>query len=187
MQRRNINIRNQFVESKVFNHEINKFAKVTLKNMSSDSNRIKESLDAFSRFLDGKYNKNKQKIGIYLKRYSYLKYKDGYSRNIMIGIVGAFIFLLGQEFIYPLSDMLTKQDIGRFISPSIAWSIIGVGLFILTILFAIFFLAFVCYQVILFFDKEMFSTFSNPSKEILIQMELKVIEKLFREDFDIKI
>lgn len=173
-------------ESKIFNDELSMESTKTIKNMNSNPDQIKEIIDDYAKFVDEKYTKNKLKLHTYLKRYSFLKYKDGYNRNIMIGIVGAYIFFLVQELFFPLNDIVSKLDIKKFFSYGIFAALFGGGMLILTVVFIIAFFAFLCYHLVLTFDKGLYTTFSNPLYEILVQIEIRAAEKVLKEEFNLK-
>ena len=171
-------------DEKQFNNKM----KDTVKLMRNNPNNAKEHIEKYSEFVTEQYTKNGLNLVKYLKRYNYLKYREGYTKTIILGIIGAAIILLSQEFLFPLADTFSKFNFAEVVaSNNILLKIITI--LVLLIIFAIFIMLFAIggYFIVGVFDRNLYGTFYNNYNEILNQIELKILQDFLLKSYNIKV
>lgn len=175
-------------DEKQFNKNMNNKMKDTVKLMRNNPNNAKEHIEKYSEFVTEQYTKNGLNLVKYLKRYNYLKYREGYTKTIILGIIGATIIILSQEFLFPFVDTFSKIDFAEFVtSNNILLKIIPI--LVSLIFFAIFITLLVLggYFIVGVFDRNLYGTYYNNYDEILIQIELKILQDFLLESYNIKV
>lgn len=174
---------------KKFSKDMEKQLKKSVKEIKNNPEKAKEILKNYEIFLDKNYTNNSTKLTSYLYRYRYLGYRDGYTKTILLGILGGMMVVLGQEYLFPFAESITNSNILSIISNlKFLLGVIAALVYILLLLLVVLIISVLGIFVYKMFDMIFYrSGYSENYYEILLKIEMNYLKNCLNEGLKISV
>lgn len=175
-------------ELKKFNKEMENEKKKYMKLIRKDRFSTHKYLQSYEAFLQKAYTKNSSRFNLYLDRYYYLDYKDGYFKNISFGImssVAVALYIYYQDAVKSFFDIVWKSelDLGNSILINTLEFLIKTSV----VLFVALLIVGVLFMILVYLDNQLFQLINKDIKTLLVNIERNCVKKLIHDEFKINL
>ncbi len=175
-------------KQKLFNKSLDKERYKYVRMINRNQESVYEYINEYNDFLQEQYTKNASRLSFYLDRYYYLDYKEGYMKNISLGIMSSLVvmfYIFYQDGVTLFFNTIWKTNLNIGEGLLLIGFVFLARIVMMIILIVIFMAG--LYMLIKYIDSQLYKLFNKDTNTLLINIERNCVMKLLNEEFKLNV